>query len=187
MNDLIRAYVQKKLDDYPNRLKHTEGVELVAIELSSIYNFDIQKASIAALTHDLMKCDTIDEQIKFIDQQTIDHYRDFPVIYHAYAAANLIQIELNIQDEDIINAVRYHVWGRPAMSLLEKIIFVADFVEPNREFREAKLYREIAKRDLDQAVCLSMKSSIDYLIDQKMTPSIDQYKAYEYYKEVTRG
>ncbi len=187
MNENLRAFVKEKLKHHQHRYLHICGVEEVAVELAKIYDISEEKASIAALTHDLLKYDTIEEQIKWLDQKTVEKFCHIPVMYHAYSAAIFIQKELGIQDTDIINAVKYHVWGRPHMSTLEKIIYVADFAEPNRNFEEAKITRNLAKTDLDLALVYAMKSSMDYLIEKGITPSIDQYEAFQYYEEVTRG
>lgn len=187
MNEDLRAFVKLKFKDHLKRYEHTLGVEEVSIELAKIYHASIEKASFVALIHDVLKYEPIEIQKQYLDQETIDMYQDFQVMYHAFAAANYMKETFNIQDEDMNNAVKYHVWGRPKMSLLEKILFVADFTEPNRDFEEARIIRNIALKDLDEAVYLSMASSIDYLILQKMKPSIEQYEAHDYYKEVTRG
>ena len=187
MNEPLRALVKEKLKTHEDRFLHICGVEEVAIELAKIYHASIEKASIAALAHDLFKHESIEEQTKWLDEKTIFKFKDIPVLYHAYSAAAYIEKELGIHDQDIINAVRYHVWGRPNMSLLEKIIYVADISEPNRDFLDAKVIRDLAKQDLDQALVLAMKLTIDYVIDQGFTPSIEQYEAFHYYKEVKRG
>lgn len=187
MNEKLRAFVKEKFIYHKDRYLHTCGVEEVAIELARIYDISLEKASITALTHDMLKYDPVLDQIKYLDEETISKFKDIPVMYHAYAAAAYIKKELNITDQEIIDAVKYHVWGRSHMTTLEKILYVADFAEPNRAFHEAKKIREIAKKDLDLALVLAMKSSIDYLIEKGIKPSIEQYEAFHYYEEVTRG
>lgn len=187
MNDHLRTLVKEKLKAHEDRFLHICGVEEVAIELAKIYHASVEKASIAALVHDLFKHESIEEQTKWLDEETVQKFKEIPVMYHAYSAAAYIEKKLGIHDQDIINAVRYHVWGRPNMSLLEKIIYVADISEPHREFHDAKVIRDLAKQDLDQALVLAMKLTIEYLIDQGITPSTDQYEAFHYYKEVKRG
>lgn len=187
MNEIIKTFVKEKFVHHKERYLHTLGVEEVAKELSLIYGISPEKASIAALTHDIFKYESIENQMKWLDEDTIKQFKEIPMIYHAYSAASFIQHELKINDEEIINAVKYHVWGRPHMSILEKIIYVADFTEPNRDFDDARKIRAIASKDLDLAVKLAMKSSIDYLIEKGINPSDEQYEAFHYYEEVTRG
>ncbi len=188
MIDDIKKIVSEKLKDHQSRLKHVFGVYETAVKLASIHNVDIEKASIAALFHDFSKYDPIEDQIKHMPLKLIKAYADYPVIYHAIAASIELEINFHIKDQDILNAIRYHVWGRPNMSILEKIIFVSDSCEPNRAFDDAKFIYKTATKDLDYAVLLAMKASIDDLkIRRHLEPSDEQYLAYRYYLEVNRG
>lgn len=184
----IKKVVSEKLKHHPNRLKHVFGVYETAVELAKIHHVDIEKASIAALFHDFSKYDPIDIQIAHMPLKWIKAYSEHPVIYHALAAAIELEHMFHINDPDILNAIRYHVWGRTHMSDLEKIIFISDSCEPNRVFDDASYIFETAKKDLDQAVLLSMKASIDDLRTRKhVEPSDEQLEAYTYYMEVNRG
>ena len=82
-----------------------------------------KKAAIAGLFHDFAKYDEIVEQMNMMELRWIKEYADYKVIYHAIAAANMLEHEFKIHDQDILHAIRYHVWGRVNMSELEKIIF----------------------------------------------------------------
>ena len=99
-------------------------------------------------------------------------------LWHAVSGAAFLKINFNIQDEDILNAVRFHTTGRAGMSLLEKVVFVADMISDDRTFEEADKVRKIADESLDKAVCLSSVLSIDFLIKKlvKISPStLDAY------------
>jgi predicted HD superfamily hydrolase involved in NAD metabolism len=187
MIEQIKHQVIEKLKDHPKRLKHVMGVYETACTLASIHHIDVDKAAIAALYHDYAKYDTIEEQIKHMELKMIKQYAEYPVMYHALAAAIKLEHDFNIKDQDILNAIRYHVWGRPQMSDLEKIIFISDSCEPNRAFEDACYIFETAKKDLNQAVSMAMKASIDYLKHKGLSPSEEQLIAYHSYQEVNRG
>jgi len=186
MNEIIlRATI--KLKDHPKRLKHVEGVAETAVKLALVHDVDVEKARIAGYWHDTSKYDEIEIQIKDLDQDSILRYQDYPVIYHALAAAKTLENEFDMHDDDLLNAIKHHVWGTKDMGKLEKIIFIADSCEPNRGFEDSEMIFKMAIQDLDQAVCYCMKISIDHLIAKGKTPSQEQVKAYQYYMEETRG
>lgn len=184
----IKKIVSEKLKDHPNRLKHVFGVYETAVKLATIHHVDIEKASIAALFHDFSKYDPVEVQIEHMPLKWIKAYAEHPVIYHAIAASIELEHLCHINDPDIIQAIRYHVWGRPHMSDLEKIIFISDSCEPNRKFDDAIHIYQTAEKDLDLAVLYAMKASIDDLRNRKhLEPSDEQLEAYTYYMEVNRG
>jgi predicted HD superfamily hydrolase involved in NAD metabolism len=141
----------------------------------------------AALYHDYAKYDKIEEQVAHLDLKSIKQYSETPVIFHALAGAVALEHDFGIKDQDVLNAIRYHVWGRKNMSDIEKVVFIADCCEPNREFEDAKKIFDLAIKNLDQAVLYCMKIGIDHVIHQKFQPSIEQLESYEYYMEVNRG
>jgi predicted HD superfamily hydrolase involved in NAD metabolism len=135
----IRAAVKKKLS--PGRYEHTLSVLAMALELSSIYvgpkcaqsEFTWEeKIEIAALFHDFCK----------------DSSKEGNALSHAGAAAELLQSDYGVMDEDILNAVRYHTTGRAGMSMLELIIFLADTLEPGRNYEGVERLRALAYKDL---------------------------------------
>jgi predicted HD superfamily hydrolase involved in NAD metabolism len=186
MTDIIKR-VEEKLKDHPKRLKHVEGVAETAVKLAQIHGVNPEKAMMAGYWHDTSKYDDLKTQIKDLDPETIKRYKSHPVIYHALAAAQTLEIEFGIHDEEILSAIRHHVWGQKNMSTLEKIIFVADSCEPNRGFEDSLMVFQMATQDLDQAVIYCMKQSIEHVIEKGKTPSIDQLTAYAYYTEEKRG
>ena len=151
---------RKKLDDYirvrltEKRYRHTEGVIYTAVRLAERYGADTDKAETAALFHDACKNLDIDEMNMLVEQYEIgDYYIDKPQLAHSKLAAAILEKEFGVEDEDILNAVSYHTTGRAGMSLLEKIIFVADATEPNRTYEEAETLNALAFSDLDEACC----------------------------------
>jgi len=183
----IKEKVKEKLKNYPKRYQHVLGVYERSLELAKIYEIDSNKASIASLIHDYSKYDTLEEQTKYLSKEIIEKYKDYPVMYHALAAAKVLEIEFGISDQDILNSVSYHVWGRTNMSTLEKIIYLSDYCEPNRDFLDAKIIYELSLKDLDIALEYAMDAGIKDVLNKNLAPNIDQIEAHKYYKEVIRG
>ncbi|MBU1141676.1 MAG: bis(5'-nucleosyl)-tetraphosphatase (symmetrical) YqeK [Firmicutes bacterium] len=187
MIEEIKRKVIEKLKSHPKRLEHVLGVYETAIKIAKAHHLDEGKIAIAALYHDYAKYDSIEDQIAHLDLETIKDYVDTPVIYHAFAAAKSLELEFKVFDEDVLNAMRYHVWGRIGMSDIEKVILISDSCEPNRKFDDANYIYQLALRDLDLACEYVMKASIDYIKTKGLVPAKEQVEAYIYYMEVNRG
>ncbi|MBA4493077.1 bis(5'-nucleosyl)-tetraphosphatase (symmetrical) YqeK [Paenactinomyces guangxiensis] len=158
----------------PARWEHTLRVSETAAELARREGVDPDRAEVAGILHDYCKFWETDELVSWIKkchlpEDLLSYHKE---LWHAPVGAEVIREELHITDEDILNAVRYHTSGRPGMSKLEKIIFLADYIEPGRRFPGVDEVRELAKTDLDQAVLQAMNNSIVFLIQrgQKVYP-----------------
>lgn len=146
------------------RRSHTEGVERTAVELAIKYGEDPKKAAVAALFHDM--CRGMDRQVlnQYIkDFRLPEYYLDNESLAHGVIAARLMESEYGILDQDVLNAVRYHTTGRANMSRLEKIIYVADSIEPARDYQGVERLRKLAWEDLDKAVLCGLEQTIDYV------------------------
>lgn len=150
------------------RFKHVLGVEEMAIALAAKYGASAEKASIAALTHDYAK-ERPDEEFKLIierdgfDLELLDYSN---AIWHGIVGASIVQRELGISDVEILEAIRIHTTGAAKMSLLDKIIYVADYIEPGRDFPGVQEARELAMRDLDAAVAFETQQTLLHLVKQ---------------------
>lgn len=146
----------------PERYAHSIGVMETAVELAKIHGADVEKARIAGLLHDNAKnLDNIYERSKDLEADLDDFEMKSPPLVHAKLGAETAKIEFGINDPEILDAIKWHTIGRPNMSLLEKIIFVADLTEPGRDFPDAKPLRELARKDLDKALAECIKSTIE--------------------------
>src|SRR5690606_33311273 len=87
-------------------------------------------------------------------------------LWHAPVGAYLVKKEIGITDEDILDAIRHHTTGRPGMTTLEKVVFLADYIEPNRSFPGVEEVREKAKKSLDEALVLSLQNTIRFLLSK---------------------
>lgn len=137
-------------------------VALLAERMAGVLGADSKKAYVAGILHDIAKEMTGEELLHVCKTEGIKLSaveENNTVLLHAPVGAHIIK-DLGIDDEEIINAVRYHTVGRAGMSLLEKIIYLADMIEPGRSFPEALELREIWEKDFDEAFTRSLKYSI---------------------------
>lgn len=160
------------------RLNHILGVSRLAKELAIKFNIDSDKAYVAGLLHDYIKYEPVSEMIEIInDQKIIDKFKDAPQIYHAYASSVVAEKEFNITDVEILNAIKYHVYGRLDMSLLEKILVVSDFSEDSREYARCKEVRKILDSgNFELALYLSIKYTIEAVLAKGDKPMDEQYE-----------
>lgn len=172
------------------RYEHTIGVSYTSICLAMKYDVDLEKAEIAGLLHDCAKCITDDKKLKKCIEHNIsinEAEKAKPSLLHAKLGAFIAMDKYGIQDKEIINAILKHTTGAQEMTMLEKIIFVADYIEPNRDkATNLKEIRKTAFEDIDKAVYLIMRDTLEYL--KKTNSPIDNQtqKAYEYYKKLNK-
>ena len=163
--ELLMQKVQMQMSQ--KRFEHVLGVEKTAVALAEKYGASPVKASIAALTHDYAK-ERRDEEFQLVirrDGFDLDLLNWNNAIWHGLVGADFVQRELEIDDEEILQAIRLHTTGAAKMSLLDKIIYVADYIEPGRTFPGVVEAREIAMIDLDAAVAYETKHTLLHLIE----------------------
>lgn len=178
--DLINA-VKEKVSE--KRFKHILGVEQAALTLAKANDVDLEKASVAALVHDYAKECSAEEFKRIIKEKQLDpdlvNWNNF--IWHGVIGAEIIKDELQITDDEILNAIRRHTVGAPEMTKLDKVIYVADYIEAGRDFPGVVEAREVAKKDLDEAVKYETKHTLMYLMSNNKTiypAAILTYNAY---------
>lgn len=152
------------------RYQHSLSVCKTAVELSVRYGGDIEKAKIAGLVHDYAK--ELDKVIllKYVKQFDImldDVMKIQMELLHGIVGAEIVSAEFEIYDRDVLNAVRFHTTGRVNMSLLEKIIYLADYIEPTRNFKGVEDLRKVALSDIDKATLMAFDHTIQYVISQR--------------------
>jgi predicted HD superfamily hydrolase involved in NAD metabolism len=164
--DELLKQLQARLAD--KRFKHVLRVEETAVKMAkNLPGADVEKASIAALLHDFAKEDSVKHLSLFKDYPGYDHrWVDYgSAIWHGPLAAMIANRDFGVTDEDILKAVWNHTIGGYDMTLDQKILFVADYIEPGRNFKGVEKARELAKNNLDDAVDYKMKQSIVHLVD----------------------
>lgn len=173
----------------PGRYEHTKGVAYTAANLAMCYGADMKRAFLAGMLHDNAKNVSDDELLEFCMTQGLEVReveKTSKYLLHAKVGAYQVKHVYCIEDEEVASAVFYHTTGKPAMTLLEKIIFTADYIEPNRrEIPGLAEIRSIVYKDLDHAVYLILRNTLNYLKSQKDDCLIDPLtiETYEYYKQ----
>ncbi|AGC68212.1 metal dependent phosphohydrolase [Thermoclostridium stercorarium subsp. stercorarium DSM 8532] len=150
------------------RYIHSLNVMEEAVRLANRYGADVEKARIAGLLHDCAKNvgrEKEDELIKKYGIETDEIQKHSHALMHSILGKYIAREEYGIYDEEILNAIYWHTTGRPGMTMLEKIIFVADFIEPGRDFDMAKKAREYAYKDLNRCIVMCADATIMYLLD----------------------
>lgn len=170
------------------RFIHSEGVAKASVDLARHYNLDIdlEKVYIAGLLHDATKLidDQTQKKMLFdLGYLETDEIMKSHNVWHGETGYLYVKNEYNIDDEEILNAIRYHIMGRANMTMLEKIVFVADYIEENRVGEVFEKAREIAYKNLNQAVVFILESQINYIKSLNQTLITQTLITYEYYKK----
>lgn len=161
--------LRSKLDDY--RYIHSLGVAKSAKELAALYGADEEKAYTAGLLHDVMKNASPDEQLQIMEKADIilsPCEKLNQKLWHAIAGAAFLKTELNITDEEIISAVRWHTTGKAGMTTLEKTVYLADFISEDRTYPDVDEVRRLAHINLERAIVYTQKYCIQKLLSQNM-------------------
>ena len=171
--------IRKQLGDY--RFIHSLNVAKSAVELAERFGADEKKAYTAGLLHDVLKDKSPEELLEFLDENGValtDVERSNHKLYHAIAGAVYVEKVLGVTDKDIINAIRYHTTGRKSMSLLEKVIYIADFISDDRNYDGVERMREKAKISLEKAMEEGLQFSITELSERLLPIHPDSIDAY---------
>lgn len=183
----IRKSVKKVLDR--DRYQHTLGVAYTAACLAMKYGEDLDRAYIAGLLHDCAKYIADGERITLCRKWGISYSRAesrSPQLLHAKMGAYLAEHEYEITDQGVLSAIRYHTTGRPDMTLLEKIIYVSDYIEPNRDKApNLAAYRQEAFTDLDRTVSLIAQDTIEHIKSRHYELDTLTADTYEFYRALT--
>ncbi len=163
----LRRAMEKIQDG--KRFEHTLGVEYTAAALAMRYDCDVRKAQIAGLLHDCAKCLTDEKRLSICRKHKIPITtveKKNPFLLHAKVGAYLARNKYGIKNQDILNAICNHTTGRQNMSTLEKIVFIADYIEPGRTHApNLAEIRKLAFVDLDKAFLRILEDTLDYLND----------------------
>ena len=166
----IENYISSSLTDL--RYRHTLGVAQTAVKLAGLYGVDSNKAEIAALLHDIAR-DFDDslllENCRKYNIEPDETERAVPALLHGRVGAEIAAERFNITDGEILDPVRYHTTGRKNMTIPDEILFLADMIEPGRDFPGIAELRELAFKDLDLAVLAGLDSTINYVIERGLT------------------
>ena len=177
----IKKLLSQMLDDY--RYNHSICVADEAKRLAEKYGADSQKAYFAGLVHDITKNYSREEHLKIFDNFGIilsDVEKNSDKLWHAMSGSVYIKEYLGVNDNDIVSAVRYHTTAKSDMTLLEKVIYVADFTSSDRNYPDVDVMRQLSDKSLEEAMIYALKYTIDELIDRDAVMHPDTLCAYNF-------
>lgn len=172
-----------------SRYIHSVGVAKACVELVEHYNLDIEKekAYIAGLLHDATKLIDHNLQKEMLYQMGYNDTNEIMKstnVWHGETAYSYVKEMYGIEDEEILDAIRYHVMGRPNMTMLEKIVFIGDYIEENRKGEVFEKARKLAFENINKAILYILKSQIEYIKSKGQVLISQTLKTYEYYKNL---
>ena len=170
----------------PQRLYHSICVAEQAKHLAEKFGYNPQKAYTAGLIHDIMRYEPVEKMLELIEndgQVLTDSEKSITVTLHAIAGEVYLRKNLNVTDKDILSAVRWHTTGKEDMSLLEKIIYVADLTSEDREYPDILEVRALAEESLDKTCLRGLSFTIEDNSKKCRPIHIDTVKAYNYLAE----
>lgn len=182
----IRKKLKKALEK--KRYEHTKGVMYTAGCLAMAHGYSIENAMLAGLLHDCAKCIPDDEKIKICEK---NHILITPIEYeapdkllHAKLGAFLAETEYRVNNPEILHAIKVHTTGEPDMSTLDKIIYIADYIEPGRnQAPNLEYVRKLAYQDLDACMAKILCDSLKYLLSRGGSIDPTTQMTYDYYKQ----
>ncbi|MFD3157617.1 bis(5'-nucleosyl)-tetraphosphatase (symmetrical) YqeK [Haloimpatiens sp. FM7330] len=166
--DKIISYLKCNLKE--KRFIHSIGVRDTAEKLAVRYKIDSHKARIAGLVHDCAKNLSDEALLKIVMQENkqVDKVcKVQPQLLHGEAGSIMAKNIMNIFDDEILSAVKYHTTAKENMTILEKIIYIADYIEPSRDFQGVEKLRQLVFEDLDRALIQSFDNTIKFVISKK--------------------
>ncbi len=179
--DELRARAETYLA--PERVAHVRGCEQEAVSLARRWGAEESDAAVAGILHDITKKLRYKEQIALCKELNIESDSDEmrqPKLLHAVSGAYLAEREFGISPE-IRDAIRWHTTAKADMTLLEKIIYLADYIEPTRNFEGVDRLRKLAYEDIDSAMALGLAMSLEDIESRGEVPYRVTRSAYEYY------
>ena len=182
--------MSRKLSKYmdQNRWYHTQGVRFMSAALAMAHGADLKKAELAGLLHDCAKCISDSKKIKICDKNGIaitKVERENPFLLHAKVGVYIAREKYGVTEPDVLDAIRYHTTGKPGMTPLDQIVFIADYIEPRRnKSRHLPEIRKMAFRDLNECCYLILKDMLLYLNSKSGQIDSNTQEAYAFYEEV---
>ncbi|KYG58028.1 bis(5'-nucleosyl)-tetraphosphatase (symmetrical) YqeK [Planococcus maritimus] len=180
---LMLQKVKERLPE--KRYNHVLGVMNTAVALAKVYGVPEEQARIAAILHDVAKYADRDWMRGIIEKENMDpllldyHHE----LWHAPVGAYLAAYEFGVADQEILDAIRYHTTGRAAMTDLEKIVYIADMIEPSRKFPGVERLRAMKNDGLNQLMEASIRQSIEFLTSKNQPVYPDSLKCLKHFEQ----
>ena len=169
----------------PSRVPHVEGCEKTAVELAELYGADKYKCAEAAILHDITKKLDYNEQLNLVKKYAImcdDAELSNPALLHSKTGAYFAKEEFSIP-QDVFDAIFWHTTGKPEMSMLEMIIYIADYIEPTRSFPAVEGLRELTYKNIYAGVAAALENTVEHVSSTGAGVHPNSIKALTYYKE----
>ncbi len=181
---LLQKHMKEELSE--ERFEHTLGVMYTAESLAMRYGVDLTKAAVAGLLHDCAKCIPNNQKLKICKKHDIEiseMEENNPSLLHAKLGAYMAKKAYGVEDEEILSAIRWHTTGKPDMSLLDIIIYMADYIEPNRDKApNLKEIRKLSFVNIEEALYQVLEGTLNYLKDRPETIDPMTQISYDFYK-----
>ena len=179
MYEEYKLLPKTRLDEY--RFYHSLCVADEAKRLAEKYGYDVDRAYLAGLLHDITKNSDEQEHLQIFSQFGIilnDIEKNAKKLWHAMSGAAYVKHVLKIEDDEIISAIRYHTTAKANMTLLEKIIYLADFTSIDRDYSDVEVIREYVNDSLEKAFVYALQYSICDLVNNKKCVHLDTLAAF---------
>lgn len=183
--DKMEYKLKKALDH--QRFEHTLGVEKTAREMAKVFGVDEEQAALAGLLHDCAKCMPLEKMLKAAKHEDVDSVmKESRALMHAVAGRCVAMDMYNVEDEAVLDAIRWHTTGRANMTALDKIIYLADMIEPNRKpYPGLEELRRLCMKDLDEAMHTALRMSLEHVKEQGKTLHPDTMAALAAYEPIS--
>ena len=173
--NLIKEMMSEK------RYLHSVSVSNAAMKLAKKYEFDTEKAAIAGILHDITKEMPDEFHLELFEKHNVkldEIEKKSKKLWHSISGSIFIKENLHIDDEEILNAVKYHTTGRKNMTLLDKIIFLSDFLAVDRNYENSEIMRKQAFENLDETVIYGLKLQMESFLSKDLLLSKNIFEAY---------
>ncbi len=181
---LLQKQMKEELSE--DRFEHTLGVMYTAESLAMRYGVDMTKAAVAGLLHDCAKCIPNSQKIKMCKKQDIEiseMEEKNPSLLHAKLGAYMAEKLYDVHDPEILSAIKWHTTGKPDMSMLDIIIYMADYIEPNRDKApNLKQIRKLCFENIEEALYQVLEGTLEYLSDRPDMIDPMTKISYDFYK-----
>ena len=171
--------VKRHLTD--KRFFHSQCVAAEAARLAQRYGADVEKARLAGILHDIMKDTPPEQQLKILQDSGIILTKTQSrnrKLWHSLSGAAYLRDKLGVADEEILSAVRCHTSGKGDMTLLEKVLFVADYISADRDYPGVEDMRLAADRSLEEAMVEGIRFTVNELMEQRLPVAAESIQAY---------
>ena len=182
-----KKYVKKYLKNHKKRYIHCLETARLCKKLAKIYKLDSKKSFLMGLYHDMFKYLNIDEHKSWMDIFDFEEFKNSEELLHGFSLSNYLY-HFILDDIDVYNAIYNHTYGRIDMNDYEKILLIADKAEKSRPYKsKAEKIRHIAYKDLNKAVIIVLKHSLDFLNQKNVKPRQEQIEILKYYERLENG